>query len=130
MQVELRHDELQQPLGGQAPRGCVTGGRRHGLLQDGASKRLHLSSGSSESLSQAHNQKRGVKKGKAFYLCGAEDDSVIVLSSAGPLFLIPPEADGHRAEAVINPKEVLVFWKKIKRNGNITFIKDKKYELQ
>lgn len=42
VQVELRHDELQQPLGRQAPRGGVTGGRRHRLLQDGTSQRLHL----------------------------------------------------------------------------------------
>lgn len=42
VQVQLRHDELQQPLGWQAPRGRVTGGRRHWLLQDGTSQRLHL----------------------------------------------------------------------------------------
>lgn len=43
------------------------------------------------------------------YLCGAEDDSVIVLSPTGSLFLISAEADSHWAEAIVNPKEVLVF---------------------
>lgn len=42
VQVELRHDELQQPLGRQAPGRGVTGGRGHRLLQDGTSQRLHL----------------------------------------------------------------------------------------
>lgn len=42
VQVELRHDELQQPLGRQAPGRGVTGGRGHRLLQDGAAQRLQL----------------------------------------------------------------------------------------
>ena len=43
------------------------------------------------------------------YLCGAEDDPVVVLCSAGTLPLLPAEADGHRAEALVDAKEVLVF---------------------
>lgn len=42
VQVQFRHDELQQPLGRQASRGCVTSGRRHWFLKDGTSQCLHL----------------------------------------------------------------------------------------
>lgn len=43
------------------------------------------------------------------YLCSAEDDAAVVLSSAGSLLLLPAEADGHRAEAVVHAEEILVF---------------------
>lgn len=43
------------------------------------------------------------------YLCGAKDDSVIVLSSAGSFFLLSTETDGHWAEAIVHAEEILVF---------------------
>lgn len=45
----------------------------------------------------------------AVYLRGAEDDSVIVLSSAGSFFLLSAETDGHRTEAIIHAEEILMF---------------------
>lgn len=44
-----------------------------------------------------------------FYLCGAKDDSAIVLSSAGSFFLLSTEADGHWTEAIVHAEEILVF---------------------
>lgn len=43
------------------------------------------------------------------YLCGAKDDSAIVLSSTGSFFLLSTETDGHWAEAIVHAKEILVF---------------------
>lgn len=43
------------------------------------------------------------------YLCGAKDDSVIVLSSTGSFLLLSAETDGHRTEAIIHAKEILMF---------------------
>lgn len=45
VKVQFRQDELQQPLGRQAPRGGVTSSRGHRLLQDGTSQCLHLCRG-------------------------------------------------------------------------------------
>lgn len=113
VQVELRHDELQQPLWGQAPWGCVTSGRGDRFLQDRASQCLHLRSRSKKLASQTLYLKKAFGKKEKPYLCGAEDDSVIVLSSTGSFLLISAEANGHRPEAIINPKEVLVFYENI-----------------
>lgn len=44
------------------------------------------------------------------YLCGAEDDPAIVLSSAGSFLLLTAEADGHRTEAIVDAEEVLVLY--------------------
>ena len=55
------------------------------------------------------------------YLCGAKDDSVIVLSTAGSFLLLSTETDGHRTEAIIHTKEILMFCdddkEKKKNNG-------------
>lgn len=116
MQVELRHDELQQPFGRQTPGGGVTGGRGHRLLQDGASQSFHLWREGLPArpvklfpliLKEEHKNKERI------YLCGSKDNPVVVLSSTGAFLLLPSEADGHRAEAIVNPKEILVFCNKI-----------------
>lgn len=44
------------------------------------------------------------------YLRGAEDDSAIVLSSAGSFLLLTAEADGHWTEAIVDAEEVLMFY--------------------
>lgn len=44
------------------------------------------------------------------YLCGAEDDSAVVLSSAGSFLVLAAEADGHWTEAIVDAKEVLMFY--------------------
>lgn len=44
-----------------------------------------------------------------FYLCGAKDDSVIVLSSTGSFFLLSTETDGYWTEAIVHAEEILVF---------------------
>ena len=114
VQVQLRHDELQQPLGRQAPGGRVASSRRHRLLQDGASQRLHLRNSHSShpvKIHFTHTEPEGsseAREGKS-YLGGAKDDPVIVLSSTGSLLLLSTEADGHRAEAVVHAEEILVF---------------------
>lgn len=43
------------------------------------------------------------------YLCGAKDDSIIVLSSAGSFLLLSTETDGHWTEAIVHAEEILVF---------------------
>lgn len=115
VQVQLRHDELQQPLGRQAPRGRVTSGRRHWLLQDGPSQRLHLRGRftfiTPGRINFTHTELEESFEGRevAVYLCGAKDDSVIVLSSAGSFFLLSTETDGHWTEAIVHAEEILVF---------------------
>lgn len=106
VQVELRHYELQQPLGREAPGRCVASGRRHRLLQNGTSQRLHLQ----EADSGSDGVDRCSEGGDGdTHLCSAEDDAAVVLSSTGSFLLLSAEADGHGAEAVVHAKEVLVF---------------------
>ena len=116
VQVQLGHDELQQPLGRQAPRGRVTRGRRHGLLQDGTSQCLHLRRRftshhiqSNRFFTHAELEGSFERRKVPAYLRGAKDDSVIVLSAAGSFFLLPTETDGHWTEAVVHAEEILVF---------------------
>lgn len=56
------------------------------------------------------NMRRALRRRKLLvHLCGAKDDSVIVLSSTGSFFLLPTETDGNWTEAVIYAEEILVF---------------------
>lgn len=111
MQVQLRHNELQQPLRGQASRGGVTGSRRHRLLQDGSSQGLHLGRRFA-ALPRRYSWVSDRDRRGQVYLRGAEDDSAVVLSSAGSFLLLAAEADGHWAEALVDPEEVLVLYDK------------------
>lgn len=59
-----------------------------------------------ESALEGNSQERKVQ----VYLCGAEDDSAIVLSAAGSFLLLTAEADGHWTEAIVDAEEVLMFY--------------------
>lgn len=43
------------------------------------------------------------------YLCGAKNDSAVVLSSTGSFFLLSTETNGHWTEAIVHAEEILVF---------------------
>lgn len=107
--VQLRHDELQQPLGSQASGGRVSSRRGHRLLQDGTSQSLHLRTGFTLNTSGRINFTHRTGEARCFYLCGAKYDSTVVLSAAGSFFLLSTEADGHRPEAFVNSKKILMF---------------------